>query len=488
MRKRSVTVSVAVLFLGLIWLGCGREQPLSSGVEPPPVAGLAKLAVGAGSADRAAVVAIVTRDGVPVKGVEVALSRSVSGQVPDYRWKGTTDADGQAEIEITTGDGQFWRMGASGYYLVRATDAVSASAIGQWGSIPIDGGSETVLTLPIGGAADVQPLVTVMTRNLYLGADINRILQPADPTTPIPVLVAQTWAMVQKTDFPGRAKAIADEIAAARPHLIGLQEVSLFRIQNPGDFLTGNPARATAVAVDFLAVLLAELDARGLAYRAVAIAEGIDIELPLYTGPTTPMADIRMTDREVILARSDVQTAGIREGQFQAKVPMTLGGVSLTIPRAWASVEATFAGRTLRFATAHLEMESVAPIQRLQAGELIQAIRPDPAPVVLLGDFNSAADGSTTGTYGDLTGAGFVDVWGLANPGEAGYTGSQTEDLLNTPSALNRRVDLIFVRGADTFTVLKADVVGEAPADRTPSGMWPSDHAGVVASLGLRRQ
>jgi len=33
-----------------------------------------------------------------------------------------------------------------------------------------------------------------------------------------------------------------------------------------------------------------------------------------------------------------------------------------------------------------------------------------------------------------------------------------------------------------------ATVVGDESADRTPSGLWPSDHAGVVASLTLSRQ
>jgi hypothetical protein len=29
------------------------------------------------------------------------------------------------------------------------------------------------------------------------------------------------------------------------------------------------------------------------------------------------------------------------------------------------------------------------------------------------------------------------------------------------------------------------DVVGDTTADKTPSGLWPSDHAGIVATLVL---
>jgi hypothetical protein len=30
-----------------------------------------------------------------------------------------------------------------------------------------------------------------------------------------------------------------------------------------------------------------------------------------------------------------------------------------------------------------------------------------------------------------------------------------------------------------------AEVLGEEPEDRTAAGLWPSDHAGVVATLHL---
>src|SRR4051794_32516707 len=66
--------------------------------------------------------------------------------------------------------------------------------------------------------------LTVMTRNLYLGADIARVL---DATTPRDFLVsvATTYGTVQFTNFPARAAAIAAEIDANRVDLVGLQEV-----------------------------------------------------------------------------------------------------------------------------------------------------------------------------------------------------------------------------------------------------------------------
>ena len=119
-------------------------------------------------------------------------------------------------------------------------------------------GQTDAISLEIEGGAQIHPRgprIKVMTRNVYLGADINRILVPDDPSVPIPVLVAQTWGMVQQTNFSERARALADEIAAATPHLVGLQEVSLYRMQNPGDVLLGNPTAAEDVVLDFLAIL-----------------------------------------------------------------------------------------------------------------------------------------------------------------------------------------------------------------------------------------
>jgi hypothetical protein len=55
--------------------------------------------------------------------------------------------------------------------------------------------------------------------------------------------------------------------------------------------------------------------------------------------------------------------------------------------------------------------------------------------------------------------------------------------LRNPSPTLTKRVDLVLTRGG--FETVSADVLGEEPGDRTPSGLWPSDHAGVVATLRL---
>lgn len=76
-----------------------------------------------------------------------------------------------------------------------------------------------------------------------------------------------------------------------------------------------------------------------------------------------------------------------------------------------------------------------------------------------------------------------MDAWNVARPGEDGFTCCQAEDLLNPLSLANERIDLVLFRGA--FGVMAADILGEDPGDRTESGLWPSDHAGVSARLRL---
>jgi hypothetical protein len=477
MKRTIFKLSSAILAIAL--LGCAYDNPMNT-QQPDPIHFHQATKITTQPKQSIPIdilVQITNPNGSPAPNLTLTFSPSIAGRSINQIGSAITDQNGQATLTVQT----------TGYYHARATNA-SNQIVGHWNSIPINADAENILTLPIGGPMIIHPngpQITVMTRNLYLGGDINRVLAPSNAQTPIPVSVAQTWAMVQQTNFAERARAIATEIATTRPHLIGLQEVTLFRIQNPGDFLTGNTTPATTVALDQLAILLDALNAKGLTYLPVAIAEGIDVELPMVTGQTTPLADIRLTDREVILARADVQITNVIVKKFNATLPVSLGEVSISIPRAWASVDATLQGRTLRFVTTHLETGVAEPIQRLQASELLQTLASTTIPTLLVGDFNSDARGTTTQTYQNLINAGLIDVWNAVNPNDPGLTGSQQEDLRNSPSALNRRIDLIFTRATDNLTPLSAQVVGDKETDRTPSAMWPSDHAGVVATLRL---
>ena len=95
---------------------------------------------------RAVVVVTMRQDEAPVSGTTVELSRSVSGRAADYQWSGTTDARGRARVSIGSDN-------VSGYYQARAWR--DGSLVGSWSSIPINGGYELTIDLPVGGKARV---------------------------------------------------------------------------------------------------------------------------------------------------------------------------------------------------------------------------------------------------------------------------------------------------------------------------------------------
>jgi endonuclease/exonuclease/phosphatase family metal-dependent hydrolase len=215
------------------------------------------------------------------------------------------------------------------------------------------------LVAACGGDDEGPAQLTVMTRNLYLGADLTPALVATDPAA---LVTATTgiWASVQANDFKDRAKGIAAEIAAARPDLVALQEVALWRTQTPSD-ASATP-NATTVAYDFLALVRAELQALGATYDVAEELPLTDLEVPIATGPST-FDDVRFTDRDVILARSGVAAAGA-EGHVYATlltVPLP-GGVSVSVKRGWTRVATTAAGQPVTFVNTHLESGDLAAI------------------------------------------------------------------------------------------------------------------------------
>jgi hypothetical protein len=58
--------------------------------------------------------------------------------------------------------------------------------------------------------------------------------------------------------------------------------------------------------------------------------------------------------------------------------------------------------------------------------------------------------------------------------------------LTSPASTLDHRIDDIFFQ-PKALDAIPADVIGDRERDRTPSGLWPSDHAGTVATLRFKR-
>lgn len=325
--------------------------------------------------------------------------------------------------------------------------------------------------------------LVVMTQNVYYGFDVDPLLGAQNPDD-IPVLAAQAFQQLLATNFPERAEAMADEIARKKPHLIGLQEVALIRSQSPGDAVVGGTVPAETVVFDYLEILRAALAARGLDYRVAGKVQNVDVELPMLVG-VSPLAfdDIRLTDFDVVLARGDVALSNAVAVNYQAKLPVP--NLGLEIPRGYVAVDAVVGSRAYRFATTHLEDTPFPDVQLAQAQELAAALSSETKPVILVGDFNSPApDG---GAYPFLASQGYVDAWTRNfRPGAgAGLTWGHTPDLLNPADQFTVRIDLVWVHQNHPAGPLavSAEVWGDQLSERTASGLWPSDHGAVVASL-----
>ena len=140
---QNIRIIIAIaLASGIIW-NCGNERVTQSeiGTEEQIGRPLSKLA---SQQNTSVVIATVQQDDAPVSGAKIEFARSIAGQKADYQWSNTTDENGQARIEITSGNG---------YYQARAWQ--DGSEIGSWSSIPINGGYEIRLNLPIGGKAQL---------------------------------------------------------------------------------------------------------------------------------------------------------------------------------------------------------------------------------------------------------------------------------------------------------------------------------------------
>jgi Endonuclease/Exonuclease/phosphatase family len=339
--------------------------------------------------------------------------------------------------------------------------------------------------------------ITIMTRNLYLGADLDQAIAAIFSGNPeiITDAATATWASVVATNFPERAEVLADEIAHSQPHLVGLQEVSLYRTGPPNTF-SDNPTSARRVRLDYLEILLQELDERRLHYAPVAVTRNFDVENPgdIDLGDEVDIQDIRLTDRDVILARTDLPSSelklfNVQTANFHTNASLPIGdtGQSVTIQRGWGSVDVTSGGHKFRFINTHLEQEGfLDPFQVAQGNEILSGPANTSLPVILVGDFNSKADGTGTATYSNLSGAGFEDAWSATHPpGDLGNTFGHEPLLRNEMPDLTQRIDLVLFRGS--LRALDADVVGDEPlSPPTPSGLlWPSDHAGLMARVGL---
>jgi hypothetical protein len=403
-------------------------------------------------------------------------------------------------------------------------------------------------TLLVAGAASSAD-IEVMTQNQYVGADLIGVVSKPDFNA-----AAIEFLQIRAASLPAeRARALAALIDRRAPALVGLQEVYLFTcvepVPIPDDFKGCEDPSLAGAFTDQLADTLAALGGRYVEAATVVnldFPRALDLPppynffpgLPIQVGDVTIF--IRVVDRDVIIARSDVSTQKIDFTELQFINPaicelasadgcnyheVASQDIKIWLPmpppdgplmeitrtvrfeRGFVGVNATVGGKPYRFVNTHLEtrLESFGPFgryfQTAQAYELqavlgaLQLFSPNPKQIVV-GDFNSDPRDveevpGIVPPY-QIFAANHTDVW-IRRPGTTtakgspllGLTCCQDEDLGNAKSGLYERVDLIFSLDPPK-KVQDARVLGDSVSEKTrpiAMGVWPSDHSSVATKL-----
>jgi hypothetical protein len=332
----------------------------------------------------------------------------------------------------------------------------------------------TVLTQaePVKGGSKLK----VMTYNVYAGT------QYAGATDPSLAVFRQAMTNVvldvRASDPEGRAQALARQIVNYSPHLVSLQEV--FTVS------TGPSKDELTLEFDYLQLLLQALAEQGAYYTPVESVQTWESTVPTTSGY------LRDAWRIVILARADLNPesfhlTNVDGDKFlstivyplpaldnSADCPVALTGTLCLMawPRGWAYADVSYRGEQFRFVNTTLESHSNSK-NNAQGFELLSGALNTGLPVILAGDLNCDMSNSLDRKCDKFIDAGLLDAWNEVNPGEPGFT----KEL----PTMSMRSDYVMLR--DLSHAEAVALVGEEPADKTTSGQWGSNHAGVVAKL-----
>jgi endonuclease/exonuclease/phosphatase family metal-dependent hydrolase len=348
--------------------------------------------------------------------------------------------------------------------------------------------------------------IKVMTRNIYLGADLGPAIS-AKGVGAFTEATGQILREVTANDFPVRAKGLAKEILTKEPDLVGLQEVAEWRTGPPTLeplLLAGSKPKATTVRYDYLKELMAQLNKGRQRYRAAVVNPEFDFEAPADEngvagdGPNgaIPNAEInaRLTMRDVILAKvgDGVKTSNPQTGHFKSLLTEEVSGAKVTVLRGWASVDAVANGSLpFHFVDTHLESfdpQTVVPsIRAQQAAELASPTGPltSDYPTILVGDLNSdtktAVQPGDGQAYETLVKAGMRERSTYEPLGCCLASSLLAVGSGGAVSQFDHKVDHIMTRDPKSVKLVNSSVTGRQPQN----GFWDSDHAGLFSTLKL---
>jgi endonuclease/exonuclease/phosphatase family metal-dependent hydrolase len=395
-----------------------------------------------------------------------------------------------------------------------------------------------LLLIPIVKVEAAEPYqVTVMSRNLYLGADVGVALELIPN---FPAAAQFMWDQVKKTDFPKRAKKLAGEAALDKPDLIGIQEATIW-------YCRKNAWSEKVEVFNFLDQFIESTKATGTSYSlakfggVLAFNPGYSIAaIPYLTKVNDPetfpaifgseSASCGFTIGDAILVRDDLASKIKQVGNTEYDATYAIVPTLMTIYRGYTWVDYQVKDSLVRVVSTHLESiwdENKIPNSALQAAQLVDDLKSSKMPLIVMGDFNAdyrdprpkgapnpgeqpvvsescpTSGASKCNAYKTMIEAGFSNAspdaqdpkhfsWGSAalldgpDPKRA-----QVAAQYGNQYGFTDRLDYIFTK--NVYANISSKMIGNIYPDG--SSIWDcgnkkcfaSDHAGVVATIEIPR-
>jgi len=365
------------------------------------------------------------------------------------------------------------------------------------------------------------PSVTVMSRNIYLGADVGRALEFIPN---LPAAAQYMWDQVKQTDFSKRVKILAAEINQSAPDVIGLQEATVWYCKK----------YSWSKKVEIFNFTEQLLDELGGKYK-LASKDGVTSLNPGFSINPIPFltkvndeqifrevfgrssADCGFETGDALLVKKSKSLEVIKVGNSEYEANYPIVPTMMTIYRGYSWADIRVSGVPTRFVTTHLESlwdENKVPNSAKQAMQLVSDLSNTKMPLIVMGDFNAdprdprpkdqpnpgeqpvvsrtcPANSATCNAYLIMIRAGYQDsgpdsfdpkffTWGM----NALLTGADSKRVAAAKSMGNNygfteRLDYIFSKNGTESS--SSQIIGI-------QGDYGSDHAGVVATIALPKQ
>ena len=241
--------------------------------------------------------------------------------------------------------------------------------------------------------------ITVMSRNLYLGADVGVAL---DLIPDFSAAAQFMWSQVAATDFGKRAPVLAREVIENSADVVGLQEATNW-------YCKKNFFSKKVIVFNFTEEFLAATKAAGHEY-VLASKNGVDALNIGYSIPAIPyltMVEDPKTFQplfgsdkaacgfeigDALVVKKELAEKVLQVGNTEYETSYSIVPKIMTIYRGYTWADINFNGSKVRVITTHLESlwdSNKVPNAALQAQQLVDDLAKSSMPVIVIGDFNS---------------------------------------------------------------------------------------------------